>query len=140
MGTVLIVEIPRLGTVLALGSIISILLALQWGGLTHAWNSSVIIGLLIGFGLLVIAFSMVQVYQGDKATIPPRLLKNRTLWSASIVNFCIGAGYFMLAYFIPFYFQSVKGSSAIRSGVQTLPLIVSHSLYAHVCYFAQFRN
>ncbi|KAK0520766.1 hypothetical protein OC834_006890 [Tilletia horrida] len=62
---------------------------------------------------------------GERATIPLRILRNRTVGFGSVVNFCVAAAYFSLLYFLPIYFQAVQGSSAIRSGVQTLPFIVA---------------
>ncbi|CAD6944891.1 unnamed protein product, partial [Tilletia caries] len=67
----------------------------------------------------------IQVYQGERATIPLRILKNRTVGFGSLVKFCVAAAYVSLLYFLPIYFQSVQRSSAIRSGVQTLPLIMA---------------
>ncbi|KAH8918309.1 putative MFS toxin efflux pump [Atractiella rhizophila] len=118
-------RIDWIGTGLVLACITCFLLALQWGGIEHPWDDSKIIGLLVGFGLIAIAFLVVQWYVGDNATIPLRLLTTRTVGCTSLENFCIGATYFTLAYFIPIYFQTIKGSSAIHSGIQSLPLILS---------------
>lgn len=59
---------------------------------------------------------------GKNAIIPLRILFSRTIGFASIANFGIGAAYFSAAIFLPTYFQ-LTGSSAIRSGVQLLPLV-----------------
>ncbi len=40
------------GTVLVMGAVISYLLALQYGGQTMPWRSSVVIGLLVGCGVI----------------------------------------------------------------------------------------
>ncbi|KAH8916158.1 MFS general substrate transporter, partial [Atractiella rhizophila] len=117
-------RIDWVGTGLVLASITCILLALQWGGLEYSWSNSKIIGLLIGFGLIAITFVVYQWFIGDNATIPLRLLMTRTVGFSSLANFCIGATYFTLAYFVPIYFQTIKGSSAIHSGIQSLPLIL----------------
>lgn len=113
------------GTALALCSIICILLVFQWGGVDHAWSSSTIIGLIVGFVLIGAVFWVDQWYMGERATIPLRIFKNRTILGGSIANFMIASSYFTLLYFLPIYFQAIRGSSAIRSGVQTLPFIVS---------------
>ncbi|CAD6962975.1 unnamed protein product [Tilletia controversa] len=117
-------RIDWLGTALILCSVICLLLVCQWGGITYAWADSRIIGLIVGFVVIGLAFCADQIYQGERATIPLRILKNRTVGFGSLVNFCVAAAYFSLLYFLPIYFQSVQGSSAIRSGVQTLPFIV----------------
>lgn len=118
-----IAHIDYLGTVLILCATVCILLVCQWGGIKYAWSDSKIIGLIVGFVVLCLAFWVDQYFQGENATIPLRLLRNRTVGFGSIVNFAVAAAYFSILYYTPIYFQSVRGSSAIRSGVQTLPLV-----------------
>ncbi|PWZ03581.1 LOW QUALITY PROTEIN: MFS general substrate transporter [Testicularia cyperi] len=120
-----IYTIDWLGVALSLCSVICLLLALQWGGIQYLWSDSKVIGLLVGFAVIAIAFVAEQWYLGDDAIIPFRLHKQRTVGFGSLVNFCIAGSYFGLLYFVPIYFQTVQGSSAIRSGVQTLPFIVA---------------
>lgn len=102
-----------------------LLLAVQWGGSTYAWGNSRIIGLFIGAGLMLVLFSISQWRLGEAATIPPRLLRQRTLMAACGFVFFFGAGIFVLMYYLPLYLQSVKGSSPTKSGIQILPLMLS---------------
>jgi hypothetical protein len=80
-------------------SIVCLLLCLQWGGTVHAWNSSVIIGLFVGFGLMIIIFIIVQIKRGDKATLPLSVLKQRTVASAALFMFFTGGVIFALIYY-----------------------------------------
>jgi len=82
--------------------IVCLLLALQWGGTEHPWNSSVIIGLFIGFGLMIIIFVIVQIKRGDNATLPPSILRQRTVASAALFQLFLGAGLFILIYYSNF--------------------------------------
>ncbi|CAO1634351.1 unnamed protein product [Parajaminaea phylloscopi] len=120
-----ILSIDWLGTGLILASVIQILMVFSWGGVKYAWDDSKMIGLIIGFVLVLVAFLVDQWYMGERATIPFRILKDRTVWGGSIVNFLVASSYFILLYYLSIYFQSVRGSSAIRSGVQTLPFIAA---------------
>ena len=124
-------------------SIICLLLALQWGGTVHPWNSSIIIGLFVGFGLMVLIFIGIQIYRGDRATLPLSVLKQRTIASAAFFMFFMGASIFILIYYsnppplpahatvtnscllVPIYFQAIKGSTPTDSGLQLLPLMLS---------------
>lgn len=127
-GTPLLERIKQLdliGASLLVPAIICLLLALQWGGNKYAWNNSRIIGLFIGFGLLAILFAASQIYLGDKATLPPNILKRRTVVSACVFALFFGGSFFLLVYYVPIYFQSVKGSSAMKSGIQLLPMMLS---------------
>jgi hypothetical protein len=74
-------------------------LALQWGGTIYAWNTSTIIGLFVGFGLMISIFVGLQFYRGDKATLPPSVLKQRTVASAGLFCFFMGASIFVLIYY-----------------------------------------
>ncbi|CBQ70199.1 probable aflatoxin efflux pump AFLT [Sporisorium reilianum SRZ2] len=113
------------GVVLSLTAMICLLLALQWGGVRYAWSDSKVVGLIVGFVAISAAFAAEQWFLGDDAIIPFRLHRQRTVGFGSAVNFAIAASYFGLLYFIPLYFQTVRGSSAIRSGVQTLPFVIA---------------
>ncbi|KAK4052029.1 hypothetical protein OIV83_002323 [Microbotryomycetes sp. JL201] len=113
-----------LGTCILIGSVICLLLALQDGGVKRSWSSSVVIGELVGFVLLLASYAGIQYWLGENASIVPRVLKNRNIAMLAVTNMSVGTAYFTLLYFVPFYFQAVRGSSAIRSSVQTLPLIV----------------
>ncbi|KAF5865303.1 hypothetical protein ETB97_004511 [Aspergillus alliaceus] len=112
------------GTMLFMPSIICVLLALQWGGTTYTWSNTRIIALFIAFGILLLSFLGVQWWQQDKATIPPRLIKNRNVWGSALYSFCIGAAFFVFIYYLPIWFQAIKGVSATRSGIMNLPLLL----------------
>ncbi|CAI7588620.1 unnamed protein product [Penicillium pancosmium] len=118
-------QLDLIGASLLIPAIICLLLALQWGGNKYPWNNSKIIGLFVGFGLLVILFAGSQIYLGEKATLPPHILKKRTVLAASLFALFFGGSFFLLVYYVPIYFQSVKGSSAMKSGIQLLPLMLA---------------
>jgi hypothetical protein len=80
-------------------SVVCLLLALQWGGTVYAWNSSRIIGLFVGFGLMITIFVIIQIKRGDKATLPLSVLRQRTVASAAFFLFFMGAALFVLIYY-----------------------------------------
>ncbi|KAJ5493167.1 hypothetical protein N7539_001913 [Penicillium diatomitis] len=118
-------QLDLLGASLLIPAIICLLLALQWGGNQYPWNNSRIIGLFVGFGLLAILFAISQVYMGEKATLPPRILKQRSVLAAAIFAMLFGGAFFLLVYYVPIFFQSVEGSSAQKSGIQLLPMMLA---------------
>lgn len=95
-----ILELDLPGTAIFLPAIICLLLALQWGGTEHAWNSATVIGLFCGFGGMIIIFVAIQLWQGDNATLPPRFFKNRDLLLAMAFSFVFGAAFFPLVYYL----------------------------------------
>jgi len=115
-------DLPGAFTIMA--AIVCYILALQWGGQSKSWNSSDVIGTLVGFVLLIIAFCVIEWYQGERAMVVPRLLKDRTIWVGMSYIFFLAGGYFLLVYYLPIYFQVVSGVSASQSGIRNLPLIL----------------
>lgn len=79
-----------MGTVLFLGAMCCLIFALQQGGQKVPWNSSTIIGLFVGFGTLLLTFSFVQWILGEKALIPLRILRQRSILMGSLYVFFLG--------------------------------------------------
>lgn len=120
-----VLKLDLIGASILIPAVICLLLALQWGGSTYPWNSSRIIGLFVGSGLLIIIFIHSQIRFGDKGTLPPRLFKNRNVAFALAFALFFGSGFFAIIFYLAIYFQSVKGSSATKAGIQLLPLLIS---------------
>ncbi|KAL3423692.1 major facilitator superfamily transporter [Phlyctema vagabunda] len=118
-------EFDVYGTIVFMPAIICLLLALQWGGTKHPWGSWRIILLFVFFGILIAIFIAIQFWKQDSATVPPRIMKKRTMWSASWFSFTLGAFFLLLVYYLPIWFQAVKGASAVKSGIMNLPMILT---------------
>lgn len=78
-----------LGTITLTGGVICLFLALQWGGKTFSWSSAAIVGLFVGAGLLSAAFGFLQWKRGEYATIPLRILRQRSVLMGSCYLFFI---------------------------------------------------
>lgn len=83
----MLVEMDLVGMTLIIGAVTCYILAMQWGGVTKAWNSSEVIGTLVGFVLMTIAFVAVEWYQGEHAMLHPRIMKRRTVIAGSLFGF-----------------------------------------------------
>ena len=117
-----------LGTLAFVPGIISLLLALQWGGSTYAWGDARVIALLVLSGVLIIAFGAIQVLKKDTATLPLRVLKQRTVAAAVVFTVFVSASFILLIYFLPIWFQAIKGADAVQSGVMMLPLVIASAV------------
>ncbi|KAL3431922.1 major facilitator superfamily-domain-containing protein [Aspergillus tetrazonus] len=126
------IQMDFAGAGLMMALIISYILALQYGGQTHPWKSSEVIGLLIGVVLISVAFVFWETYQKERAMIVPRLFLKRYVWVGSIYMFFFAGAYFITLYYLPIYFQSVFNSSPIGSGVRMLALIIPLTIAAIV--------
>ncbi|KAI1290513.1 MFS general substrate transporter [Xylaria venustula] len=114
-----------IGTLIFIPAIVSLLLALQWGGTTYPWSNGRIIALFVVFGVLLIIFLYVQWRQQENATVPPRIFRQRTVMAGSFFAFTVGSAFFLFVYYIPIWFQSVQSVSAVNSGIRNLPLLLS---------------
>ncbi|KAF9887633.1 hypothetical protein FE257_009726 [Aspergillus nanangensis] len=120
------------GAMLLIGALVCFLLDMQWGGATKAWNSASVIATLVAFGLLTLAFAGVQLWQGEKASLVPRILKRRVIAGVCVFVFFQSGANFLFTYYIPIYFQAIGGMSAAASGVRNLPFIVLSSVFAAI--------
>ena len=93
-------QLDLIGTAVFIPAIVCLILALQWGGSEAPWNSAKIIGLFCGFAGLIIIFIGIQLWQGDKGTLPPNLFKNRNVLCAVLFGFFFGAAFFPLIYYL----------------------------------------
>ncbi|MCJ1383293.1 hypothetical protein MMC17_006406 [Xylographa soralifera] len=119
-------EFDWIGTTLFVPSIVSILLALQWGGSTYSWGNGRLIALYVVFVLGMGSFIYSQVRQKEQATVPVRIMKQRSIAFGSVYSFLLSAAFDQLQYFLPIWFQAVKGQSALESGIMSLPLLIAY--------------
>lgn len=118
-------QFDPIGTVLFIPCIVCLLLALQWGGSKYPWSDGKIIALFVVFGILALAFGADQVWQQENATVPPRILKKRSILAAAWFSSCLGGAFFVLIYYVPIWFQAIKATTATESGIRNLPMILS---------------
>ena len=107
-------------------ALVMLLLALQWGGTIYAWNSSQIIGLFCGAGATFMVFLLWNYHKGDAAMLPFSIARRRTVWTSCIVYGLFMGNLYTASYWVPVYFQGVKGASPTMSGVYILPMIIAH--------------
>ncbi|KAK3359670.1 major facilitator superfamily-domain-containing protein [Lasiosphaeria hispida] len=120
-----LLQMDPIGTGFVMGGIIAYILAFQYAGVTHAWNSATVIGLIVGFVAIFVAFAAWEVYNGERSMVVPRLIVQRPVWVGSVYAFFFAGAYFLIIYYLPIYFQSIDGTSPTMSGVRNLPLIIA---------------
>ena len=129
-------QFDPIGTSLFIPSVICLLLALQWGGTQYAWSNGRIIALFILFGLLMIAFLAVQWWKGETATVPPRIMNQRSMIGAAFYAVCLGGSFFIMIYYLPIWFQAIEGTTATESGIRSLPLVFAQVIFSIVAGIA----
>ncbi|KAK5199607.1 hypothetical protein LTR92_000148 [Exophiala xenobiotica] len=121
-------QMDLFGTLIAVPAITFLLLALQWGGTTYGWKSPIIIVFFELAGCLVLSFGYVQYRQGDTATLPPRIAKQRSMIAGVWYTACYNGVLAVTEYYISIYFQGVRGYTATKSGLLGLPMIIGFSV------------
>ncbi|KAJ5514925.1 hypothetical protein N7463_004477 [Penicillium fimorum] len=120
-----ILRLDPLGSALFLPSAICFLLALQWGGISYPWNNGRTIALFVISGILMIAFVSVQIRLKKDATVPPHIFNQRSIISGVIFSLCVGGGLISMMYTLPLWFQGVRDTSAVKSGIDTIPMVLA---------------
>lgn len=120
-----LLQMDPLGVALVMAGIITYILALEDGGQKMPWNSSTVIGLIVGSVLIWAAFAVWEYVNKARAMLPGHLLRKRVVWQPSAFQFFFAASYFVVLYYLPIYFQSIDGRTAISSGVLNLPLVLA---------------
>lgn len=118
-----IVELDLVGNVLFIPSLTSLFLALSWAGTKYPWSSGTVIGLFVTAAVLLALFAYDQKRRGEKATLPPRILGNRSVLAGFVFASCTNAAMNVFEYYLPTYFQSVRAYTATKSGYLMLPLM-----------------
>lgn len=120
-----ILHLDVIGITLALGSLICFVRALQVAGTTKSWTSSEVIGLLVGFVALTLAFVLSQKLLDDRAIMVREIFRMRIIIVGMIFGFLHEGGFFALLYALPIYFQAVSDVSPAQAGVRNIPLLLS---------------
>jgi hypothetical protein len=109
---------------------IQFLLALEWGGTQYPWSSSTVIGLFCGAAGNFAIFVGWEYRKGEAAMIPLSMVKQKVVASSCVVVFFFFGSAMTMSYYLPIYFQAVRGVTPTLSGVYTLPAILSQMLFA----------
>lgn len=142
-------QLDVMGTTAFIPGVVCLLLALQWGGSTYPvsspkftlsrvvartryanytgfyqWHDGRIIALLVLAAVLLITFVLVQIFKPDTATVPPRIFMQRSIMAGVWATFCLGAQMMIFVYYLPIWFQAIKGVDAVSSGIRLLPMLL----------------
>lgn len=117
-------RLDLLGLAAFVPAITCLLVALQWGGSQFGWSDWRILLLLITFATLLAVFGYFQFRGQDNASIPLRLLTNRSLVAGTFFCACANGTLAVTEYYMAIYFQGVRGKSASQAGVFALPMVI----------------
>ncbi|KAJ5097785.1 hypothetical protein N7456_008506 [Penicillium angulare] len=128
-------KVDFIGLLIFIPTVTCMLVALQWGGTTYPWNDGRVVALFVVFGVLLIAFVAFEIWKGPEATLPMRIITQRSVAAAAWNALCNGAAFFLLIYYIPVWQQVVRDASAADSGIAMLPFILGVVIMAALAGF-----
>ncbi|KAF7192208.1 Phomenoic acid biosynthesis cluster MFS-type transporter [Pseudocercospora fuligena] len=119
-------NIDLIGTLLLTLTLLCLVLAVNFGGLTYSWNSGSVIVLFVLAGLFSLTFALQQIsgWMTQQTVLPVAILKEAKMLPLFLLQACSATAFFVTCYFIPLYFQYVKNETPLRAGVHLLPLVV----------------
>lgn len=92
-----------IGTAILVPSLVCLLLALEWGSSIYGWSDGRVIALLVVFGVTIIAWIMLQWYEGDEATVPKSVVSQRTVGCAFVYTFAGAIAFTIVTYYLPLW-------------------------------------
>ncbi|KAK8077032.1 hypothetical protein PG996_003202 [Apiospora saccharicola] len=118
-------RVDFVGALIFIPSTTSLLLGLVVGDTVHPWGSwrtivPIVLGVVGILGFLAHQASSIC----KKPSVPPRLFQHRTSGTAFFLCFTSSVLLNRTTYCLPFYFQSVKVVSPLKSGVNVLPFSI----------------
>ncbi|KAF2172660.1 hypothetical protein M409DRAFT_16622 [Zasmidium cellare ATCC 36951] len=120
--------IDWVGALLVVGATLMFLFGLEYGGQSAPWDSAKVICLIV-FGVVTFAIFLIWDWKFAKFPIMPTQLFASTTNCATLgAIFFHGIVFIAGTYYLPLYFQTVRGASPIMSGVDLLPTAVSLGL------------
>lgn len=115
-------RIDYLGTGLLAFSVIMLLVSLSTGGAPNPWSHPSIVTPMV-FGLL--GFVALGFWQRSKhckyPIMPPHVFSNRTTNISFVLTTIHGFITYGFQFYLPPFFQAVKGSSPSQSGIEVMP-------------------
>ncbi|KAL2174071.1 major facilitator superfamily domain-containing protein [Thermothelomyces heterothallicus CBS 202.75] len=115
------------GIVLSVGAMVTLVIAINFGGVDWAWGSGPSIALFVVSGVLWIAFGVQQTFciftDKEKRLFPSHLLRQRMPVLLFVACASVASVAYTSVYYIPLYFQFTRGDSAIYTAVRLLPYI-----------------
>ncbi|KAK0390739.1 hypothetical protein NLU13_0242 [Sarocladium strictum] len=129
-------EFDPIGTCLLTPGLILLLLALQWGGEDNSWGTPKVLGTLIPGLVLLVAFAASQFWAGDDGTVPPRLIRKRSIAAAGVSSLGFGSALIIVTFYLPIWYQAIQGLSAVDAGIRMLAYFLTTVVFVIASGFA----
>ncbi|KAL5407552.1 hypothetical protein PMIN04_011687 [Paraphaeosphaeria minitans] len=127
-----VLRLDLVGNFILTVTVVMLLLALQWGGIKYGWGSSRIIGLLTASGVGFVIFGLWQHRKGAEALTPLYIMAKRGVAAGIGVMFFLSGAFLVHSYYLPYWFQAVRGRTPVQSGVDVTPYVATTFVFSMV--------
>ncbi|KAF1959336.1 MFS general substrate transporter [Byssothecium circinans] len=114
-------RVDWIGMFLFLASTTGFLIPITWGGVQYAWDSWRTLVPLIVCAVGMVAFVLHQEYIATEPLIRTSVFKSRTAAITYLSTVVHGILLWSILYYLPLYYEAVKGMSPIMAGVALFP-------------------
>ncbi|KAJ5126083.1 Major facilitator superfamily domain general substrate transporter [Penicillium atrosanguineum] len=121
-------KIDWFGVGASVTGIILLLIPINSGGSIWSWHSSLIIALLTLGGVFIVLFVFNEGLLAKIPLMPLRLFRKRSLTIMLISGALHDYVWQATQYFMPLYFQKIRGYSPLESATLILPYVLAQSL------------
>ncbi|KAG8623439.1 hypothetical protein KVT40_008415 [Elsinoe batatas] len=113
--------IDWIGSVTVIGATLMFLFGIEYGGVTHPWDSAIVVCLIV-FGIVTFGiFAVIQWKVSRYPIMPLSIFSKRSTCACLFIVSIHGMVFIASSYYLPLYFQASLGASPLRSGVLLLP-------------------
>ncbi|KAJ2353258.1 hypothetical protein GGF43_003538 [Coemansia sp. RSA 2618] len=113
-------SIDALGTVFVAGSVLTLALALNYGGNLFKWSSGVVITLLVLAVFLFVVFVFIEVKLASEPIFPSSMFKTRTSAALLAIQPFVGIATFTPVVYLILWYDAVKSQSPKETGARVL--------------------
>ncbi|KAH6713677.1 MFS multidrug transporter-like protein [Leptodontidium sp. MPI-SDFR-AT-0119] len=118
------------GIVFSSSAIMILLIPISGGGIYFNWNSPMVICMLVLGTICMAGFLLAEWKWAIMPMMPLHLFKNRAISAIVLQNFLHGIVYYSHLYYLPVYYQNVRGYSPILSAALTIPFVAGLSMFS----------
>jgi len=124
-------RIDWLGTILLIGAVAPLMLALSLDKSIHPWSSPLIIA-CFAIGLICTALFLIVERRAASPVIALDLFRNRTFTVGVVASIMSGAALFGAVLFLSLFMVNVLGLTATEAGIAQIPLMAGFVLSSNV--------
>jgi MFS family permease len=137
-------KIDVLGLLFGTAAVILLLIPISDGGHSGTpWDSPMIIAMFVVGGLCLVIFLLIEWRWADLPMMPLSMFRNPSVAAMLGQSFLLGMSYYSYIYFLPLYFQNVRGETPLIAACLQLPLVVAQTIAStaagfYVSYFGRY--